>query len=89
MAKDDLISRRAMLAALSSRLSIVDMVGVAEIVESVPAVDAEPVVRCGECKYGDDEGGTALNFRVCKLSKRSELLDWYCPYGKRRKRNGE
>jgi hypothetical protein len=45
MAKDDLISRRAVLAALSSRLSIVDMVGVAEIVESVPAVEAEPVVH--------------------------------------------
>ena len=87
--KDDLISRSAVLVALSRELSIVDMIRVAEIVESVPAVDAVAVVRCGECKYGDDEGGTALNFRVCRLSKRSELLDWYCPYGKRRKRNGE
>lgn len=34
----DLISRSAVLAALSSRLSIVNMIGVAEIVESVPAV---------------------------------------------------
>lgn len=33
------------LAALSSRLSIVDMVRVAKIVESVPAVEAEPVVH--------------------------------------------
>ena len=45
MAKDDLISRQAVLAALSSRLSIVDMVSVAEIVESVPGVEAEPVVH--------------------------------------------
>lgn len=43
--KDDLISRSTVLAALSSRLSIVNMIGVAEIVESVPAVDAEPVVH--------------------------------------------
>lgn len=35
----DLISRSAVLAALSSRLSIVDMIRVAEIVESVPAVE--------------------------------------------------
>lgn len=42
--KDDLISRSEVLAALSSRLSIVDMVRVAEIVESVPGVEAEPVV---------------------------------------------
>lgn len=45
MVKDDLISRQAVLAALSSRLSIVDMIRVAEIVENVPAVDAEPVVH--------------------------------------------
>lgn len=42
---DDLISRSALLAELSRRLSIVDMVSVAEIVESVPAVEAEPVVH--------------------------------------------
>lgn len=34
----DLISRSAVLAALSRELSIVDMIRVAEIVESVPAV---------------------------------------------------
>ena len=36
----DLISRSAVLAALSRKLSIVDMIGVAGIVESVPAVEA-------------------------------------------------
>lgn len=45
MTPNDLISRSAVLAALSSRLSIVNMIGVAEIVESVPAVEAEPVVH--------------------------------------------
>lgn len=57
MVKDDLISRRAVLAALSSRLSIVDMIGVAEIVE---AVEAEP---SGEIPYE----------RLLKIAKKMHL----------------
>lgn len=91
----DLISREALLEEfrwLKSQVGEARAAEYDEIMERIAgaeAVDAVAVVRCGECKYGDDEGGTALNFRVCRLSKRSELLDWYCPYGKRRTRNGE
>lgn len=51
MVKDDLISRRAVLAALSSRLSIVDMVRVAEIVKSVPGVCADWYQRLSDLDY--------------------------------------
>lgn len=43
--KGDLISRSALLEELTKRLSIVQRVGVEEIVASVPAVEAEPVVH--------------------------------------------
>lgn len=55
MVKDDLISRQAVLAALSSRLSIVNMVGVAEIVESVPAATDTDVLESVE--FCDFESG--------------------------------
>ena len=56
---NDLISRSALLVELGRRLSIVDMLTVAEIVGEIPCVDAEPVVHAhwipapdiGDCCY--------------------------------------
>lgn len=62
----DLISRRAVLAALSSRLSIVDMVRVAEIVGSVPAVEAEPVVHAHWEKFKHPSGTHGIRCSHCK-----------------------
>lgn len=81
MAKDDLISRRAVLAALSSRLSIVDMVRVAEIVD---VVEAEPVVRCKDCVH---RRVTLHGRKVCILTGEDEFAtddDFYCAEGERR-----
>lgn len=41
----DLISRSELLKELSSRLTIVELLGVAEIVGDIPTVEAEPVVH--------------------------------------------
>ena len=74
----DLIGRSEVLAALSSRLSIVDMVRVAEIVESVPAVEAESVVRCKDCIY---------DRRKCPVLGDGGYVpddDFYCAEGERR-----
>lgn len=53
--RDDLISRQAVLDALSRKLSIVNMVGVAEIVESVPAATDTDVLESVE--FCDFESG--------------------------------
>lgn len=72
--KDDLISRSALLAELSRRLSIVQMVGVDEIVESVPAVDAEPVVHAHWQQYVDeDEDWGDLPYFKCSACGTVEL----------------
>lgn len=55
MVKDDLISRSEVLAALSSRLSIVDMIRVAEIVESIPVATNTDVLESVE--FCDFESG--------------------------------
>lgn len=53
----DLISRSELLAELSNKLTIVELLGVAEIVGGIPTVEAEPVVHahwipCGQVIYG-------------------------------------
>lgn len=65
----DLISREALLAELSKRLSIVDMVGVAEIVESVPAVEAEPVVHAHWVRLTPDQKLSPFSDRTHSCSK--------------------
>lgn len=62
----DLISRQAVLAALSSRLSIVDMVRVAEIVNAVDAVEAEPVVHAHWEKFKHPSGTHGIRCSHCK-----------------------
>lgn len=47
------------LALMDASLSSVDEDTILDLVDSVPTVDAEPVVRCRDCKYWGDEHGTA------------------------------
>ncbi len=55
-------------------------------VEQMPEVDAVPVVRCGECKFGRD---TFLDgFVECRILKRELRTDFFCAYGERRADNG-
>lgn len=74
----DLISRSALLDELSRRLSIVDMVSVAEIVESVPAVDAESVVHAqGGCEYClEDSDGYRRGFGAFSLHNPFHANEW-------------
>lgn len=80
----DLISRSEVLAALSSRLSIVDMIRVAEIVESVPAVEAEPVVRCKDCDFGEICQATWDKKVWCGCWKLFQPQNGFCHRGERR-----
>lgn len=55
-------------------------------IENAPTIDAEPVVRCSECKY---VGHDATTFLVCDrkgmgLKPFHVYHDDYCSYGERR-----
>lgn len=57
---------------------------------NAPTIDAEPVVRCRDCKryealkYTDDYTGNVSHKYVCQLCKRQMLPTDYCSYGERR-----
>ena len=62
-------------------------------VEDVNAVDAAPVVRCRDCKYGklcfDADGHgliqcTNTNYPAANVETWPLELDWYCAGGERR-----
>lgn len=50
------------------------------VVDSMPAVDAEPVVRCEHCQYSKEWHIG----RWCKVFKDSVSEDWYCSLGEAR-----
>lgn len=59
---------------------------VRDMIDRVPTVDAEPVIRCKECKY---VGTDATCFFVCDregmgLRPYHVYDDDYCPYAERR-----
>lgn len=47
-----------------------------------PTVDAVQVVRCGECKYWEEESTFCLNKDGCYGSETK--TDWFCADGERR-----
>ena len=49
-------------------------------INALPAIDAVPVVRCGECKWLFNDSNTF--FKPCEVIIPEK--DWYCAYGERR-----
>lgn len=76
----ELIDRAALLKALDYART--HNIGVRDAVKSVPIIDAEPVVRCKECKH------CAMHQRypLCKLGEEYTEPDAFCSRGQRRKR---
>lgn len=58
------------------------------IVKEFPTVDAVPVVRCKDCRYGSCTGEYGLYYE-CELSEGEVAPLWreddFCSYGERRK----
>ena len=93
---NDLISREAVLAICQKeyeeRLRMADYCGdtvawnIGGEIKALPAVDAAPVVRCGECKwFGTSQtGGGWCNEGMA----RPMPYDGFCSYGERRDENG-
>lgn len=57
---------------------------VVETLEAAPTVDAVPVVRCRECKWGKKTSKEGI-FYHCgypyEQTGKVHLPDWYCPGG--------
>ena len=71
--------------------------GARKIMEEAPAVDAVPVIRCRDCKYGKlcfDANGQGLiqctnPYYPASFAETWPFdLDWYCAGGERRDGNG-
>lgn len=55
---------------------------VIERVDSLPTIDAVPVVRCKDCIYRNDtEKGKALMWLPCEEMRKGD--NWYCAEGER------
>lgn len=87
---NDLISREAVLKLAywegsgHIRYGVVDT----DDIENLPAVDAVPVVRCGECKHRrDDEDYVSGHYCVKRPSNGGYFCEDndFCSYGERRK----
>lgn len=54
-------------------------------IDAQPAVDAEPVVRCKDCRWGREACGNIECSADLNLLPEYHGYDWYCPNGERRK----
>lgn len=74
------------LALMDASLSSVDEDTILDLVDSIPTVDAVPVVRCKDCKYRvykymNEEIG---EIGGCGLFNRAMSNDDFCSYGERK-----
>lgn len=59
-------------------------------IDRMPTIDAVPVCRCKDCRYGTiDQYSAGEYVVVCDAPKKRPgtdvyALDWYCPMGQRR-----
>lgn len=104
MPNNDLISRAAAIAEIEeyideySELDIETgyhnlkwcaMEEAKDVLLTLPAVDAVPVVRCGLCKHRFLDGDNVVTAR-CELNHNSLMPDdWYCADGEAKEDNGD
>lgn len=76
-------SDKFILALMDASLSSVDEDTILDLVDSIPTVDAVPVVRCKDCEYSYDE----ISYLCCSHGVCVDCEvppNFYCAYGKRR-----
>lgn len=64
------------------------MKGYKDIVYSIPAVDAVPVVRCKDCVHWREAVINDKGFLICPTSGMEITESDYCSYGEREENNG-
>lgn len=73
------------LDLMDASLPSVDEDTILDLVDSVPAVDAVPVVRCKDCKYAFiNSFSTASGIVLCSSSMKAMQQDDFCSYGERK-----
>lgn len=80
------------LALMDAALSSVDEDTILDLVDSVPTVDAAPVVRCKDCastRKKDDYESVYLDYEVlictnCEYGWQAVWPNHFCGYGKRK-----
>ena len=86
---DEYISREAMLEHLDrckrsedeTTLTAAVITALQCFVQSQPAADVVPVVRCRACKYIVDTTINANGFLICDISDMEITPDDFCSYG--------
>ena len=86
---DEYISREAMLEHLdrckqsedATTLTAAVITALQCFVQSQPAADVVPVVRCRACKYIVDTTINANGFLICDISDMEITPDDFCSYG--------
>lgn len=64
-------------------IPFLDEIKLGSIINNAPTIDAEPVVRCGECKWGKPYSDKQLKCNALGLGG-LKFPDDFCSYGKRR-----
>lgn len=57
---------------------------VLQAIEESPAIDAVPVVRCGECRYRELAKVNCKGYTICPASGMEITDDDFCSYGERK-----
>lgn len=55
-----------------------------EVIERQPTIDAVPVVRCKDCKWGREVCGNIECFVDSNIPPEYHGYEWFCPNGERR-----
>lgn len=72
-------------AAYDKELMRMEMEAFCEFLKSRPTIDAEPVVRCKDCKHwGTGYGGETEHIKVCEYANYMVSENGYCVYGERK-----
>ena len=77
------------LALMDASLSSVDEDTILDLVDSVPAVDAVPVVRCKDCKYAQNDYDGFSTTVGCNMLKCATGWHSFCSYGERKEGGAE
>lgn len=73
-----------MQTACKSVAEVLFFDGVMAMVENAPTIDAEPVVRCKDCKHwGTGYGGETDYAKVCEFAGWMVGANGYCVYGEK------
>ena len=57
------------------------IMGIDDCIDNAPTIDAEPVVRCKDCKWYSNQH---LCVQLSRFGSIEPLADFYCAFGERR-----